>query len=37
MVLALTQFLATFEDVNSLAIQVAKGNLPNGGDTFLSR
>lgn len=33
---ALTRFIATFEDVNALAILVAKGQLANGGDKFLA-
>lgn len=37
MIASLMTFVATFEDVNSLAIRVAKGELPNGGATFLSK
>lgn len=32
---ALARFVATFEDVNALAIRAAKGELPNGGSKFL--
>lgn len=34
---AAARYVATFEDINSLAIRAAKGQLPNGGPGFLGR
>lgn len=34
---AAARYVASFEDINSLAIRAAKGQLPNGGPGFLGR